>query len=229
VAARFQMTWRIAYGRAPKRMAIFVSKYDHCLYDLLLRHRAGELACEIPLILSNHPDLKRVADQFDVAFEVFPITRDNKREQEDREMRRIEELRSSCWCCALHAGAVGRVRGAPCGAHHQHPPLVPAGVHGQQAVSPGAQPRREADRRDGALRHDRPRRRPDHRPGRRALFAPRFDRGPGAQGPRPREGRARARGAPAPRRPHPRLRQQDGRIRLDARFRSAGLCVALAV
>jgi formyltetrahydrofolate deformylase len=91
VAARFQMSWRIAYGRAPKRMAIFVSKYDHCLYDLLLRHRAGELACEIPLILSNHPDLKRVADQFDLPFEVFPITRDNKHEQEAREMRRIEE------------------------------------------------------------------------------------------------------------------------------------------
>jgi formyltetrahydrofolate deformylase len=92
VAARFQMNWRIAYGRVPKRIAIFVSKYDHCLYDLLLRHRAGELACEIPLVLSNHPDLKRVADQFDLPFEVFPITRDNKREQEAREMQRIEEL-----------------------------------------------------------------------------------------------------------------------------------------
>jgi len=92
VAARFQMSWRIAHGRAPKRMAIFVSKYDHCLYDLLLRHRAGELACEIPLILSNHADLAPVAAQFGVAFEVFPITRDNKREQEERETARIEAL-----------------------------------------------------------------------------------------------------------------------------------------
>ncbi len=92
VAARFQMSWRIAHGRAPKRMAIFVSKYDHCLYDLLLRHRAGELACEIPLILSNHADLAPVAAQFGVDFEVFPITRDNKREQEEREMARIDAL-----------------------------------------------------------------------------------------------------------------------------------------
>jgi 5-deoxy-5-amino-3-dehydroquinate synthase len=73
VAARFQMTWRIAYRRAAKRVAIFVSRYDHCLYDLLLRHRAGELPCEIPLLVSNHPDLKPVADQFGVPFEVFPI------------------------------------------------------------------------------------------------------------------------------------------------------------
>ena len=47
------------------RVAIFVSKTDHCLYDLLLRHRAGELVCDIPLIVSNHPDLERVAEQFD--------------------------------------------------------------------------------------------------------------------------------------------------------------------
>ena len=92
VASRFQMSWRIAHGQTPKRMAIFVSKYDHCLYDLLLRHRAGELACEIPLILSNHADLAPVAAQFGVDFEVYPITRDNKREQEEREIERIEAL-----------------------------------------------------------------------------------------------------------------------------------------
>jgi formyltetrahydrofolate deformylase len=86
VAERFSMTWRIAYGGDRKRMAVFVSRYDHCLYDLLLRHRAGELACEIPLIVSNHPDLKSVAEQFDVPFHVFPITKDNKSDQEAREI-----------------------------------------------------------------------------------------------------------------------------------------------
>jgi formyltetrahydrofolate deformylase len=89
VATRFQMTWRLAHARVAKRMAIFVSKYDHCLYDLLLRHRAGELSCEIPLIVSNHPDLAPIADQFGVPFEVFPITKDNKREQEQSEIARI--------------------------------------------------------------------------------------------------------------------------------------------
>ena len=87
------MSWRIAYSDRPKRMAIFVSKYDHCLYDLLLRHRSGELACEIPLIVSNHPDLAPVAAQFDVPYEVLPITRENKAEQEKREIELVEASR----------------------------------------------------------------------------------------------------------------------------------------
>jgi formyltetrahydrofolate deformylase len=92
VAGRFGMTWRIAWGGRTRRMAVFVSKVDHCLYDLLLRQRAGELACEIPLIVSNHPDLKPVADQFGVAFEVFPITPATRRAQEERERARLREL-----------------------------------------------------------------------------------------------------------------------------------------
>ncbi len=91
VAERFGMTWRLSYSSDVKRVAIFVSKVDHCLYDLLLRHRAGELACEIPLIVSNHPDLKPVADQFAVEYRVFPITRANKRDQEDRERALLEQ------------------------------------------------------------------------------------------------------------------------------------------
>jgi formyltetrahydrofolate deformylase len=90
VAARFAMRWRLAWGRRPKRMAILVSKYEHCLYDLLLRQRSGELACEIPLILSNHPDLKPVAEQFGIPFEVFPITPETRRAQEERAIERIE-------------------------------------------------------------------------------------------------------------------------------------------
>jgi formyltetrahydrofolate deformylase len=90
VAERFSMTWRIAHGDERKRMAIFVSRYDHCLYDLLLRHRAGELACEIALVLSNHRDLEPVAEQFGLPYHVYPITRKNKAGQEEKE---IELLR----------------------------------------------------------------------------------------------------------------------------------------
>jgi formyltetrahydrofolate deformylase len=86
VAERFDMRWRLEHSTRPKRMAIFVSRYDHCLYDLLLRHRAGELRCEIPLVVSNHSDTKQVADQFGVEFQVFPITAENKHEQERREL-----------------------------------------------------------------------------------------------------------------------------------------------
>ena len=69
VAQRFQMDWRLSYSSRQKRMAIFVSRYDHCLYDLLLRHRAGDLPCSIPLVISNHPDLKSVAEQFGIEFQ----------------------------------------------------------------------------------------------------------------------------------------------------------------
>ena len=86
VAARMDMLYRLCTADRPKRMAIFVSKTDHCLYDLILRQRSGELRCEIPLIVSNHPDLKPVAEQFGIEFHVFPITADNKHEQEEREL-----------------------------------------------------------------------------------------------------------------------------------------------
>jgi len=62
---------------------------DAGLYDLLLRHRAGELRCDIPLIVSNHPDLKPVADQFGIDFEIFPVSADNKAAQEERELERL--------------------------------------------------------------------------------------------------------------------------------------------
>jgi formyltetrahydrofolate deformylase len=92
VGERFSMRWRLAYGQERKRMALFVSRYDHCLYDLLLRHRAGELAGEIPVIVSNHADLEPVATQFGIDYRVFPITTDTKAEQEKREAELLESL-----------------------------------------------------------------------------------------------------------------------------------------
>jgi formyltetrahydrofolate deformylase len=86
VAERFGMQYRLSYAGETRRIAIFVSKYDHCLYDLLLRHRAGELACEIGMIVSNHSDLEPVARQFGVDFHVFPIDAENRRSQEQAEL-----------------------------------------------------------------------------------------------------------------------------------------------
>jgi formyltetrahydrofolate deformylase len=93
VAERFDMKWSVHHAANRKRMAIFVSRYDHCLYDLVLRHRAGELACDIPLIVSNHPDLKPVAEQFGIACHVFPITRETKQEQEQKQVALLQEQR----------------------------------------------------------------------------------------------------------------------------------------
>ena len=89
---RYQMEWRISYADRPKRVAIFVSKFEHCLSDLLLRLRLGELNCEVPLIVSNHPDLKSIADSNGIRFEVIPITRENKQEQEKAEVELLESL-----------------------------------------------------------------------------------------------------------------------------------------
>ncbi len=89
-ALRYEMTYRLSFTRRKQRMAIFVSKMSHCLYDILARYIAGEWDVEIPLIVSNHPDLKVVADQFDIPFEVIPVNRDNKVEMEAREFELLD-------------------------------------------------------------------------------------------------------------------------------------------
>lgn len=72
-------------------MAIFVSKYDHCLWELLLRHRAGELDCDIALIISNHESLRHVADTFGVPYLVFQIEKENRIEIERRQLEILHE------------------------------------------------------------------------------------------------------------------------------------------
>ena len=74
LAKRYQMDWRIFYDSKVKRVAILVSKLDHCLYDLLIRLKAGELNCQVPVIISNHPDLAPIAQQFGVAFRYELLT-----------------------------------------------------------------------------------------------------------------------------------------------------------
>ncbi len=79
---RFQLEWNLAYGRREPRVALFCSKQEHCLYDLLIRYRAGELPCHVALVISNHPTLARVAAHFDVPFHHVPISADTKPAQE---------------------------------------------------------------------------------------------------------------------------------------------------
>jgi formyltetrahydrofolate deformylase len=78
VAAKFQMKWRLALSSHRPRMIIFVSKYDHCLVDLLYRQKSGELACDISLIISNHPDNQPIADFYKVPYAVISVTKENK-------------------------------------------------------------------------------------------------------------------------------------------------------
>ena len=78
IATQFQMQWRLAFSDARQRMAILVSKYDHCLVDLLYRHQSGELACEIPCVISNHPDSQALAEFYRIPFFLVPSEKDNK-------------------------------------------------------------------------------------------------------------------------------------------------------
>jgi len=92
VCHRFHMTHSINWGESKKKICIFVSKYDHVIWELLLRHKSGELPCDITLIISNHDELRHVAGHFGVRYEVFPITKDNKRQQEDKEIALMKSL-----------------------------------------------------------------------------------------------------------------------------------------
>ncbi len=82
IAHKFGMNWCIALGNCRPRVAIFVSKHDHCLVDLLYRQRSGELACDFPLIISNHLDAKRDADFYGVPFHHIPVNKENKPQAE---------------------------------------------------------------------------------------------------------------------------------------------------
>jgi formyltetrahydrofolate deformylase len=84
IAEKYNMTWRLAQSNYRPRMAIMVSQYDHCLVDLLYRHKSGELACEIPLIISNHEDNRDVSEFYRIPYFVVPVERDRKREAEKK-------------------------------------------------------------------------------------------------------------------------------------------------
>ncbi len=90
IAQPFAATWQLHSDDRPLRMAIFVSKMSHCLYDLLSRWQSGEWPVEIPLIISNHETLRPVAEQFGVPFKHFPITAKNKAEQEAQEIELLQ-------------------------------------------------------------------------------------------------------------------------------------------
>jgi formyltetrahydrofolate deformylase len=90
IAIDFDMRWRLALSDHRQRMAILVSKYDHCLVDLLYRHQNGELACEIPCIVSNHPDSQPIADFYRIPFFLVPVEKDDKQAAERQVLSLLE-------------------------------------------------------------------------------------------------------------------------------------------
>ena len=93
IAERFDMTWRLADSTHKPRMAIFVSKFDHCLADLLYRYQNSELHCELPLILSNHEDTRWLADAYRIPFQHLALHKDSKAEAERLQLAILQDLR----------------------------------------------------------------------------------------------------------------------------------------
>ncbi len=91
LAEKFGMKWRVYSASEKPKMALFVSKYDHCLYDILGRYNSGELHLEIPFIISNHNDLKPIADSFKIPFYHIPVTKDTKNEAEAKQLELLEK------------------------------------------------------------------------------------------------------------------------------------------
>ncbi|HKJ67309.1 MAG TPA: formyltetrahydrofolate deformylase [bacterium] len=91
VGSKFGMRWQLYFSYQTPRMAIFVSRRSHCLYDILARYEIGEWPVQIPVIISNHQDLRPVADRFGIDYHHVPITRDNKSRQERKQLNLLKE------------------------------------------------------------------------------------------------------------------------------------------
>jgi len=90
VASRFGMQWQLHFSGDEPRMALFVSKLPHCFYDILSRYEAGEWQVDIPLIISNHNDMAAVAERFGIDYICLPVDKDNKQEQEEKQLELLE-------------------------------------------------------------------------------------------------------------------------------------------
>jgi len=90
VAARFDMEWQISFAYKIKRMAIFVSKQEHCLLELLWQLQAGDLIAEVPLVISNHPDHRELVESYGIPFYHIPVTKETKQEAEAEQLKLLE-------------------------------------------------------------------------------------------------------------------------------------------
>ncbi|MBT8280986.1 MAG: formyltetrahydrofolate deformylase [Muriicola sp.] len=91
IAIPYAMEWSVHYGNQKPKMALFVSKYNHCLYDLLIRYSSGELSVEIPFIISNHNELQNIAEQFKIPFYHIPVSRETKSVAEEKQLKLLKE------------------------------------------------------------------------------------------------------------------------------------------
>ena len=225
LARRHEMEWRVSYTDTPKRMAILVSRYDHCLIDLLWRWDAGELDAEIPLVISSHPDLAARAENYDIPFHHLPVTKETKTEQEARILSLLSEsgvnrVVLARYMQVLTAEFVGAYPSGIVNIPHSFLPASSGADAYRRAHERGGQD----DRRDRPLRHRRARRRADHPLGRRPRNPPRYRGGPGAAGPGGRTKGAGTRRSLAPGGPGVRGQEPHRRLRVARSLGGSGVC-----
>jgi formyltetrahydrofolate deformylase len=158
VGQRFDMAWTLRDRAVKRRVILLVSKFDHCLVDLLYRWRIGEMRMDIAGIISNHPrETYAHLDLDGIPFHHLPVTRQTKMEQEAEMWRLFQDSGADLMVLARYmqvlSDGLGSESVRPL---HQHPPFLPARLQRGAALPPGACARGEADRRDGAFRHRRP-------------------------------------------------------------------------
>ncbi|SNR82983.1 formyltetrahydrofolate deformylase [Lutibacter flavus] len=93
IGDKFEMNWHLYDSDVKPKMAIFVSKYEHCLYDILSRYSANELEVDIPLIISNHPDLEHIAQSFNIPYYYIKVTKETKEAAEDIQLNLLKEFK----------------------------------------------------------------------------------------------------------------------------------------
>ncbi len=142
IAEKFGMQWELHFSDYLPRLAIFVSKLEHCLHDLLLRQRMGEFQAEIPLVISNHPDLQQLVETFGPQYHYYPITNETKAEQEKKQIELLEEQRVDLVVLARYMQIIGgdlvrRFRNRIINIHHSFLPAFPGGRPYHQAHERG--------------------------------------------------------------------------------------------
>ena len=156
IAHRFQMIWHMHDGSRRERVVILVSKFGHCLNDLLHRYHTGSLPIEVPAVISNHDDMRSLVDWHRIPYHYLAVDKADRTSQERTLIRLLDDLDPDLVVLARYMQILSpRSVRPPGGPLHQHPPFVPAQLQRGQALSPGPCARRQADRCDGPLRHHR--------------------------------------------------------------------------
>jgi len=177
IAKIFEMRYEVHHSSHRTHVGMLVSKQDHCLADLLQRHRRDELRIDVPVIISNHDTWAEWAHLFKRPFVVLPVTKETKPQQEQQvisalKSHRVELVVMARYMQILSADFLAQIGCPVINIHHSFLP----GVHRRESLSAGLRTRREDHRRDGPLCDARSRRRTDYRTGCHPCRTPRYGR-----------------------------------------------------